>query len=137
MLSISPEAKSRMRADAEAAYPNEACGLLLGRDGKAAEARLAGNLNTERARDRYLMDPKDQMRIEKEAAERGLKVLGAWHSHPDHPSAPSETDRQQAEQVWGMARSWSYVILEVAKGKVASIRSWILEGGAFAEEEIR
>lgn len=137
MRAISPEAEARMRADAEAAYPEEACGLILGADGKATEARRAGNLNTERARDRYLMDPVDQMRIEKEAAARGLKVLGVWHSHPDHPSAPSETDRAQAEQIWGMAESWSYIILEVAKGKVATLRSWVLKDGRFAEEKIR
>ena len=63
--------------------------------------------------------------------------MGVWHSHPDHPSAPSETDRQQAQQVWGEAESWSYVILEVAKGKVASKRSWILRSGKFSEEDIR
>ena len=137
MISIDPEAEARMRADAEAAYPLEACGLILGTPGKATESRLAGNLNTERARDRYLMDPMDQMRIEREAASKGLKVLGVWHSHPDHPSEPSETDRMQAHEVWGKTQSWSYLILEVAKGKVASCRSWILENGKFYEEEIR
>ena len=137
MLSIAPTAESAMRADAEAAYPLEACGLLLGAEGKALESRRAKNLNTERARDRYLMDPHDQMWIEKEAVAKGMKVLGVWHSHPDHPSAPSETDREQAEQVWGKTQSWSYLILEVAKGKVASCRSWILENGKFYEEEIR
>ena len=137
MLTIGPVAESRMRADAEAAYPDEACGLLLGAEGRVAESRRAKNLNTERSRDRYLMDPLDQMRIEKEAQAKGLKVLGVWHSHPDHPSEPSETDREQAEQVWGKAQSWSYVILEVARGRVASFRSWILGNGRFYEEEIR
>ena len=83
------------------------------------------------------MDPLAQMRIEKEAAAKGLKIVGVWHSHPDHPSAPSETDRAQAEQVWDEAESWSYVILEVAKWKVVSRRSWVLKGGAFTEEEVR
>ena len=131
---IAPEAEARVRSDAEAAYPKEACGLLLGADGRATEARLAGNLDLERAHDRYLMDPKDQMRIEREAETKGLKVLGVWHSHPDHPATPSETDRQQAQLVWVMAKSWSYVILEVAKGRASSLRSWVLKDGIFTEE---
>ena len=63
-------------------------------------------------------------------------MLGVYHSHPDHPSIPSETDRLRAEEIWQSAESWSYVILQVVSGRVASRRSWILRDGVFAEEEM-
>lgn len=141
MLLMDDATASRMKGLAEQGYPHEACGLLLGRlEGGArrvVEARPAGNLNKERAADRYDLDPADYRRIDEDARRRGLSVLGVYHSHPDHPSAPSETDRARAAEVWGPFESWSYVILEVAKGQVASWRSWVLKDEAFGEEEVR
>lgn len=140
VLSVSVAALDRMKADAEAAYPHEACGLLAGNGRTALEAHTVKNLNTERARDRYLMDAADQLRIEKEVRSRGHAIVGSYHSHPDHPSLPSEEDRQRAEEVWGPCESWSYVILEVANGphgKVVSWRSWVLKDGRFAEEAVQ
>lgn len=139
MLALGPGVLEAMAAHAEAAYPHEACGLLLGsaRAGSrtAVEARPARNLNAVRASDRYDLDPADYVRAEREASRRELAVVGIYHSHPDHPSAPSETDRLQAAGVWGTAESWSYLILEVARGKTASFRSWVLKDERFSQEE--
>ena len=143
MLILDRQAEEGMVRHGEEGYPREVCGLLVGHfeDGmatrKAQEAWRAVNLNRERAADRYDLDPADFRRIEEEARRRRMEVVGVYHSHPDHPSRPSETDRQRAEEIWQSAESWSYVILEVARGSVASRRSWVLRGGAFGEEEIR
>ncbi len=130
-----------MKAHAEGGYPNEVCGYLgglrQGAERRALEAWPVPNLNRERARDRYLMDPREQLRLEREARQRGLEIVGAYHSHPDNPSRPSETDRSRAAEIWGLAESWSYVILEVAGGELVSWRSWVLQGGQFGEEERR
>jgi proteasome lid subunit RPN8/RPN11 len=48
-------------------------------------------------------------------------VLGVWHTHPDHPATPSETDRAAA---WS---GWSYLILSVVRGELAELRSWRLD----------
>ncbi len=113
----------------------ETCGCLLGsRDGAAVHVqhvRLGRNLNTERARDRYELDPQDLLRAEDEARVCGLDVVGIWHSYPDHAAEPSETDRASA---W---EGWSYVILSVSSEGVSSIRSWRLSSDVFLEEEIR
>ena len=92
----------------------------------------AENLNTERSRDRYLMNPVDIIQAEKKFAEKGLENLGYYHSHPDHPAAPSETDRVNA---WA---GYSYVILSVMKGKVAKATSWVLNEKTeqFEEEKL-
>ncbi len=90
-----------------------------------------------RAADRYEIDPADQLRIDTGARQRGLSILGVYHSHPDHPAEPSETDRARAEEIWRATESWLYLILEVAAGKDASWGSWVLRGGVFEPEEVR
>jgi proteasome lid subunit RPN8/RPN11 len=108
----------------EASYPNECCGLIIGaadKDGKIAHTfRKCGNLNTERARDRYEMDPVDMLRIQREFENSPWDIVGIYHSHPDHPSRPSQTDTDAA---WP---DYSYVIISVQKGTVASANSWVL-----------
>lgn len=117
-------------------YPHEVCGIILGTCSgdtkKAVEIRKAGNLNTDRAHDRYEMDPKDLLAAEKEARELGIEVVGFYHTHPDHPDAPSEFDRQRA---WPM---YSYLIISVRDGKDVSIKSWQLndETEKFEAEKI-
>ena len=135
VLLLPPGVRRWLARWARAAYPDEACGCLLGlRSAGRVEvrhARLGTNTNTERARDRYELDPRDLLRADDEARALGLDVVGIWHSHPDHPAVPSETDRTGA---W---EGWSYVIVAVGSGGVSGIRAWRLSGDAFLEEEIR
>jgi len=143
VLILDGNTERSMKEQAEGGYPREVCGLLLGRFEdrrqvrQVSEAHAAGNLNQDRSGDRYDMDPTDYLRIENAGRARGLEVVGVYHSHPDHPSRPSETDRQRAEEIWQAAESWSYLILEVASGRLVSLRSWVLRQGAFREEEVR
>jgi len=115
-------------------YPRETCGLLIGRqNGRQVEVRriiAARNLNTERAHDRYELDPEDFLAADAGARAEGLEIVGVWHSHPDHPARPSETDRAAA---W---EGWSYVIASVTRSEVADVRSWRLNGEQFEEESI-
>jgi len=119
-----------------AAYPHEACGLLIGTrrpdDGGSdvVDAFHARNLNEERPGDRYQLDPVDHFAAEGQARAAGLEVIGVWHSHPDHPAQPSETDRSAA---W---EGWSYLIMSVTPEGVTETRSWRLRGEAFIEEVI-
>ena len=94
--------------------------------------RKAKNLNTERAHDRYDMDPMDQLRTQREFAGTEFDVIGIYHSHPDHPSRPSQTDTDRA---WP---NYSYVIISVQGGTVASANSWVLNEGErkFYEEPL-
>ena len=143
MLTLTDAAERAMKDHAEEGYPHEVCGLLLGlleKDGKirrVRESRAARNLNRDRPDDRYELDPSDYLRIVREAQAERLEVVGVYHSHPDHPSIPSETDRVRAEEIWQSAESWSYVILQVVSGKIASWRSWVLKEGVFSEEAAR
>jgi len=117
-------------------YPNEICGLLVGtieaKTKLVSEVYAVSNLNTQRKQDRYELDPKAFQKIDQQAQKKGLQILGVFHSHPDHPSKPSETDRSQA---W---EEYSYVILSVEEKQVISCQSWILneETNEFEEEKI-
>jgi proteasome lid subunit RPN8/RPN11 len=87
-------------------------------------ARRCRNLNTDRAHDRYDMDPMCWMKTEQEFDGTGWSIIGIYHSHPDHPSRASQTDTDAALGA-GML-DYSYVIVSVQKGIVASAQSWVL-----------
>jgi proteasome lid subunit RPN8/RPN11 len=81
---------------------------------------------------RFSISPQDLMRAEKSAAEVGQLVLGFYHSHPDHPARPSETDRHAA---WPF---YSYVIVSIAKGQPLDMTCWVLDEATetFARQDI-
>ena len=110
----------------EVSYPNECCGLLMGtmtalRDTRVVHTfRKCRNLNTERARDRYELDPMDMLKAQREFEGSPWDIVGIYHSHPDHPSRPSQTDTDRA---WP---GYSYIIIAVQNGTVASANTWVL-----------
>jgi proteasome lid subunit RPN8/RPN11 len=134
VLVLSSAVRRDLEAWALAGHPRETCGLLVGRTrGERVEvgtAVCARNLNTERARDRYEIDPRDFLAADRLARERGDEIVGVWHSHPDHPAEPSETDRLAA---W---EGWSYLIVAVTRERVTAMRSWRLARQRFDEESI-
>jgi proteasome lid subunit RPN8/RPN11 len=125
ILELDEQTLRAIQAHGEAAYPEEGAGLLLGhQDGEVR--RIRGIFNLENSREdtarhnRYLLTPQDYARGELEAERLGMEVVGVFHSHPDHPSQPSEFDRE-----WAMP--WfSYIITSVENGRAASTRSWQL-----------
>jgi len=108
----------------ESAYPHECCGLMIGTWAEGERVvhafRKCRNLNTERAHDRYEMDPLCQLKAQKEFAGTPWDIVGIYHSHPDHPSKASQTDTDRA------FAGYSYVIVSVQKGIVATAQSWDL-----------
>lgn len=127
----SRHALTRVRTLAGAAYPNEGCGILIGSIGDAhatiVDATSARNLNTDRARDRYDLDPADFVRADRDARERGLDVVGFWHSHPDHPARPSQTDTERA---W---IDYVYIICSTGSEGTRDVNAFTLsaDGGPF------
>jgi proteasome lid subunit RPN8/RPN11 len=125
LLAIGAEARARIVAEAERAYPHECCGLLVGRrEGEAVRveaAPAAANENTDRPRVWYDLSQQDWLRIDREARARGLDILGVYHSHPDHPARPSEGDRSRA------LGSYVYVIAAVEKGRYKEMTAWQLD----------
>jgi proteasome lid subunit RPN8/RPN11 len=127
-----------LRADLERraslGYPHEVCGLLIGRDTPAGtqvvRVTQARNRRDDRPEDRYDLDPEDFLLADAAARREGMDVVGIWHTHPDHPPRPSQTDLASA---W---EGYSYVILSVHRDGVAGVRAWRLSGAGFVEQAI-
>jgi len=128
-----------IRLHGERDYPYECCGLLIGRfetSGQkiVAETYPISNAREEEAkRNRFLIRPDELMRGEKHARDKGLDVVGFYHSHPDDQAVPSQYDLGHA---WP---TYSYIVLSVVEGHAAELRSWEMESdrSRFNEEEIR
>jgi proteasome lid subunit RPN8/RPN11 len=122
-LRLSESLADEIRRHGEAAYPAECCGALVGRvEGEAKEVvRLAPAVNR-RTDDphRYLIAPDDLRRLEAEVRAARLDIVGYYHSHPDHPAAPSAFD---ADHAWPW---YSYVIVRIDRGRGAELASWVL-----------
>src|SRR6202163_2586634 len=139
MLKLSPSDYDSLRQHGEATYPHECCGVLLGRfDDNGAESvtktvsRVArcGNTRADSPHNRYQIDPRELIRIQREGRERGEDIVGFYHSHPDHPARWSPTDLAEAH--WF---GCSYVITSVDKGVATITNSFELVGSDEADKK--
>jgi proteasome lid subunit RPN8/RPN11 len=139
MFFLSPRQRQQIIRHAERTYPEECCGILLGTIDRQTNCKtLTESLETQNAwnesviaalsdlaevmpsrrqeaasrRDRYWIDPQDLLKAQKSGRDRGLQVIGIYHSHPDHPAIPSECDRLLA---WA---EYTYVIVSVSQRSV-------------------
>jgi proteasome lid subunit RPN8/RPN11 len=121
-LRLSAAFVEEIRRAGERAYPAECCGVLAGHPGEVKEVVKLVPATNRRTDDphRYLIAPDDLRRIELELRASGLEVLGCYHSHPDHPAAPSPFDTEQA---WPW---YSYIIVRVDRAAAAELTSWVL-----------
>jgi proteasome lid subunit RPN8/RPN11 len=136
MLKLSKSQYDALRRHGEETYPHECCGVLLGQmedDGvrTVSSTARAGNTRTDSAHNRYNIDPKDLIRIQREGRERGEDIIGFYHSHPDHPAQWSSTDLAEAH--WF---GCSYVITSVDKGKAVLTNSFELTGSEEADKKL-
>ena len=130
MLKISQSAYVSLRQHGEETYPHECCGVLLGHfDGSKGVSKTVsrvarcGNTRADSPHNRYNIDPRDLIRIQREGRERDEDIVGFYHSHPDHPAQWSPTDLAEAH--WF---GCSYLITSVEKGKATITNSFELLG---------
>ncbi|GAX44420.1 Mov34/MPN/PAD-1 family protein [Tolypothrix sp. NIES-4075] len=143
-IKLSQEQLQIIRTHAENTYPQECCGIIIGYMalGKTVvEVMLTENVwSIETAADfptdakkdgktpdvlnksrRYTIAPEIMLKVQKDARDRSLNIIGIYHSHPDNPAIPSESDRVQAWQ------EYSYIIVSVPNGKAGELKSWYLD----------
>jgi proteasome lid subunit RPN8/RPN11 len=123
MIRIENQPWREMVAHAQAVYPDECCGAMLGTadDGhKVVQASLPlENAFTGERRARYELRPEDLLRAEREARGRRMDVIGIYHSHPDCGAYFSETDLKNSCP-W-----YSFVVLSVKEGRFDHANSWL------------
>ncbi len=137
-LLISPRHLSAIGLHAQVSYPQECCGVLIGRflDPQGRRVRVERILAARNecachstcesddppavTNSRYEISPQTVISAHRHARQQGFEVVGYYHSHPDHEARPSDLDLDHA---WARL---SYLIVSVQQGQPESIRSWRL-----------
>lgn len=119
MILIPPAELEKIERAAADAYPAECCGLLVGRDGPDGSLRVtravpSPNLKAAEHADRFEVDPKVRFDVMRATDGSDERIVGHYHSHPDHPAEPSATD---LSMVWEPELVW--LITAVAAGRPA------------------
>ena len=127
---------------ATSVYPEECCGILLGKLAPAQKTVIeviptmnewealetAENHRTRNTR--FTIPAKEIFLAQKRGRDLGLKIIGFFHSHPDYPAIPSECDRLQAWEIY------SYPIISVIQGHAIDIQSWVLDSHLVFQPEV-
>ena len=142
MIIVSKVHLSNIQSHGVLDYPHECCGALLGSlDAKTGEKKVALTVpienqwkddGDETKTRRFAVTSDDYRQAEKKAADAGVSLLGFYHSHPDHPPKPSETDLKYAWPVF------SYIIFSVQKAGAKELYSYTLnlDSGVFESEDV-
>lgn len=136
MIRIENDAWRDMVAHAQAVYPNECCGAMLGlaeNGSKVVRAAVAlDNAFEGEQRERYLLRAEDLLAADREAHARSMDLVGIYHSHPDCGAYFSKTDLENSCP-W-----YSFVVLSVKEGRFDHAASFLpnLERTAAPEETL-
>jgi proteasome lid subunit RPN8/RPN11 len=137
MIEIEKTAWQVMVSHAEATYPRECCGVMIGSissDGKrVVEARALDNTYTGGQEDRYEIRPQDLLQADRDARKQGYDLIGIFHSHPDCAAYFSKTDLENSCP-W-----YSFVVLSIQSGKFDHANSFLpnAEQTEAPKEELR
>jgi len=130
-----------LRASLGAVSPEEGCALLLGESAPDLNVRFVwpccnvwrpgfGGFNdaitgdrdqalvSASRRSRFALDPREQIAAQRWSRQRGWRVLGSAHSHPEGQPLPSALDRQ-----WAAGEG-----VMVIDAGVAGVRAWWVQG---------
>lgn len=107
-------------AHAKDVYPRECFGFMVGVSDEGGWVRWVvrgTNLNTDR-HDRFDMDPAEFLKVDRQAEDKGFEILGVYHSHPDWPAIPSQTDISLDLE------GYLYLIVSVYRGSPLNTTIW-------------
>lgn len=110
------------------ANPIEACGYLAGLNGEVKYAIAMKNIDN--SAEHFSFDPQEQFDAFKKTQKEGLRLIAAYHSHPETPARPSEEDIKLAYDP-----SISYLIISLA-GETPDMKSFKIKNGIVEKEEI-
>ena len=123
MIEVCVEPWERMVSHAEATYPNECCGVMLGsvdETGKSVSIAIPlANASQGPQQARYELRPEDLLEADREARRRKLQLIGIYHSHPDCDAYFSETDLKNSCP-W-----YSFVVISVQNGRFDHANCWL------------
>lgn len=130
MLYLSKENAKELAEHSERECPNEACGMLAGKDGKVE--KVYQMTNRDKSAKTFFMDPSEQLKVMKEIMDLGMKMVGIYHSHPETEAYPSTRDVELA-----FYPESAYVIISIKDKANPSIRSFRIIQGEVSEERVK
>ncbi len=115
-----------MRAHVAACAPEEACGLLAGRDGRCVDVLPLTNVL--HSPTRYRVAPEELFEAFMALERNGRELLGIFHSHPAGVAYPSATDVAEAYYpscayfIWALRDGeWACRAFRIVAGEIAEI----------------
>ncbi|MGP3954609.1 Mov34/MPN/PAD-1 family protein [Nonomuraea sp. 3N208] len=130
MLSISQDLADKIVAHARADHPDEACGVIAGKDG--VPERFIPMENAERSPTFYRFDSMEQLHVWREMDDRDEEPVVIYHSHTATEAYPSRTDVSYASEP-----NAHYVLVSTREENEVEFRSYRILNGEITEEEVR
>ena len=130
MLYLKKELFEKMLKHSLQEFPNEACGILAGKDGKIEKVYKMANID--KSPNTFFMDAKEQFKVMKEIRSLTLEIIGIYHSHVASAAYPSAHDVEMA-----FYPQASYVIVSLMDKNKPSVRSFRITDNRIDEEEVR
>jgi proteasome lid subunit RPN8/RPN11 len=128
-LHLTEDQVKEMIRHAQREYPNEACGLLAGRDSRVE--KVYQMTNAEHSPVTYRLDPEEQFRAFMEIEEAGWELVAIYHSHSHSPAYPSATDLELAFYPDSL-----HLIISLADRDQPTIRAFRIVEGTIEEERV-
>jgi proteasome lid subunit RPN8/RPN11 len=119
---------NEMLAHCREGSPNEACGILAGRENKVC--KIYRMTNTEKSAVSYRLDSREHFEAIKDMREYKLAMVGIFHSHPASRAYPSPKDVSLA-----FYEDAVYVIVSLA-GKEPEVKGFSIREGVIMEVPI-
>ena len=132
-LKISQAHVDAMLAQSRAEYPDEACGVILGSQGKDQARRLKPMINAAHSPTFYEFDPKDLLSLYREIDDNDEEIVVIYHSHTETEAYPSRTDIAYAGEPGA-----HYVLISTREeiAPATEFRSYRIIDGVVTEEEV-
>ena len=133
-LFLSQHLRDQLALLASLGYPNETCGVLLGKQvqGHISVHRIEESPypNLEQSEGHFKLDPLDLNNATRKAKKHGLEIVGIWRAFPDKPYTPSQDERHSA---WP---NYSYLLVSITPKGISTLRSWRLTSNQLLEEDL-
>lgn len=130
MLTLKKELFRRITEHAIREFPNEACGILSGSQGRVE--KVYEMTNVDKSPETFFMDAREQLKVMKEIRSKGEEMIGIYHSHVASLAYPSSHDVELA-----LYPEASYVIISIKDKNNPSVRSFKIADDKITEEEVK
>lgn len=131
MLTLKKELLTRIIEQCQEKFPDEACGILAGRNHRAEKVYSLTNIS-DNPKLCYVIDPKEQLSIFKQLRIENLEMLAIFHSHINVEAYPSKKDVELA-----FYPESSYIIISLGNQKTPQARSFRIIDDKISEEELK